>query len=148
MAVAVPSGKRAATDAPRRSKVLVVDDDASLRALVRLHLLNAGYEVLEAEDAVVGGYIVLRTPPDLIICDVNMPYMNGYEFVAALKADPLTQHIPVVFLTVDDDVAEQAQKLGAVAYLRKPLTVDRLLDTTALFASAAMAAPRPGVQAA
>lgn len=134
MADAVDAHKIAPADAPR-PKILVVDDDRSLRALVRLHLANAGYDVIEAEDAVVGGYTVLRTPPDLVICDVNMPYMDGYEFVAALRSEPLTQHIPVVFLTLDDDVADRAQKLGAVAHLRKPLTADRLLETVGLFAS-------------
>lgn len=134
MADAIQAHKIASED-PRRPKILVVDDDRSLRALVRLHLANAGYEVLEAEDAIVGGYTVLRAPPDLVICDVNMPYMDGYEFVAALRSERLTQHIPVVFLTMDDDVADQAQKLGAVAYLRKPLTADRLLQTVGLFAS-------------
>jgi CheY-like chemotaxis protein len=119
----------------RAAKVVVIDDDQTLRTLVRLHLANAGYEVLEAADAVEGGYQVLRTSPDLVICDVNMPYMSGYEFVAALKSDPLTSRIPVVFLTVDDDVAAKAQKLGAAGYLRKPVTADRLLEVVGLVAS-------------
>lgn len=99
-----------------------------VRTLVRLHLVNAGYDVLEAEDAIQGGYLAIDTGPDLIVCDVEMPYMNGYEFVAALKSDPVTQHIPVVFLTVVDDVGDQAKKLGAHAYLNKPVLVDRLLE--------------------
>ena len=115
---------------------MVIDDDESIRELVKLHLRNAGYEVLVAEDAVIAGHLVVDTPPDLIIVDVNMPYMSGYEFVAALKADPATRHIPVVFLTVNEDVAQRAKQLGAVAYLKKPVTADKLLDVVRFFASA------------
>ena len=120
---------------PRHPRIAVIDDDPVFRALLKLHLANAGYEVSMAEDAVEGGHLIMRTPPDLIICDVNMPYMNGYEFVAAVKRDPLTGHIPVVFVTVEHDVADRASQLGAVAYLRKPVTADRLLEVVGLFAS-------------
>lgn len=118
-----------------RAKVIIIDDEETMRTLVRLHLGNAGYEVLEARDAIEGGYLVLEAAPDLVICDVNMPYMDGYEFVAAMKSDPLTRHIPVAFLTVEEDVSGNAKRLGAVAYLRKPVTADRLLEVVELFAS-------------
>ena len=116
-----------------RARVVVIDDDATIRSLVSLHLVNAGYDVQEAQDAIEGGHAVLRAPPDLIICDVNMPYMNGYEFVAALKADPLTKDIPVAFISTNDDVADHAARLGAVAYLKKPVFADKLLELAALF---------------
>ena len=106
-----------------------------MRSLVKLHLSNAGYEVLEAADAIEGGHLVIGSSPDLVICDVNLPYMDGYEFVAALKSDPETSHIPVVFLTVDEEVESQSKKLGAAAYLRKPVTADRLLQVVDLFIS-------------
>jgi two-component system chemotaxis response regulator CheY len=123
-----------ATDMHRkRSTILVVDDDESMRALLRLHLSNAGYDVLVAEDAIVAGHLVLREAPDLLIVDVQMPYMNGYEFVAALKSDADTREIPVIFLTTDDQVAEHARKLGAAAYLNKPVTADHLLQVVGLF---------------
>lgn len=125
-------------------RILVIDDDDALRSLVRLHLANAGYDVVEAEDAIEGGYLIIRASPALVICDVNMPYMSGYDFVAALKADLSTRHIPVVFLTVDDDVAEKAQKLGAVAYLRKPVRADRLLEVVALFAAPSATTAKDG----
>jgi CheY-like chemotaxis protein len=119
-------------DAPRkRAKVLVVDDEAIMRELLRLHLTSNGYDVLLAEDAVAAGPLVVRETPDLILVDVEMPYMNGYEFVAALKSDPATRHIPVVFLTTLDGVAEEARKLGAAAYLNKPIMADRLLEVLA-----------------
>lgn len=116
-----------------RPQIVVVDDDSLIRSLIKLHLVNAGYDALEADDGIAGGYLVLRASPDLILCDVEMPHMNGYELVAALKSDAATQHIPVVFLTTVDDVADHAKKLGAVAYLNKPVTADRLLEVVALY---------------
>ena len=126
-------------EAPRRPRprILVIDDDQSIRELVNLHLKNAGYEVQLAEDAIDAGKAVLEAPPALILIDVNMPYMNGYEFAEALKADPVTRDIPLVFVTVDDEVAIRSRALGAVAYLRKPLRADRLLDVVRLFAAEA-----------
>lgn len=63
-----------------------------------------------------------------------MPHMNGEELVTAIKMDPQTRHLPVVFLTVDPDADDKARRLGAVACLRKPVTADRLLEVVALFA--------------
>jgi CheY-like chemotaxis protein len=116
----------------RRPRVLVVDDDESIRALLRLHLTNDGYDVLLAEDAIVGGHLALSDAPDLILLDVQMPYMNGYELAAALKLDPMTRRIPVVFLTIDENVAEQAGRLGIAGYLNKPVAVPRLLEVVRL----------------
>ena len=111
--------------------ILVVDDDESIRELLRLHLGSAGYEVDTAEDAVVAGYKVLRRAPDLIIADVNMPHMSGFEFVAALKGDKTLPYIPVIFLTSVDDGDSRGKELGAVGYLTKPVRSDRLLSLVA-----------------
>ena len=119
----------------RHIRILVIDDDPSIRELVNLHLKHAGYEVQLAEDAIEAGRIVLESSPALILIDVNMPYMNGYEFAEVLKADPATRDIPLVFVTVDDEVAIRSQALGAVAYLRKPVRADLLLDVVRLFAA-------------
>jgi len=83
--------------------ILVVDDDESIRELLRMHLAAAGYEVHGAADAIAAGYHVLRSAPDLIICDINMPHMDGFEFIAALKADTTLPRIPVIFLTSYDE---------------------------------------------
>ena len=111
--------------------VHVVDDDESLRELLRLHLSSAGYEVTVAEDAIAAGYLVLRSLPDLIICDVNMPHMSGYEFVSALKADKTIPDVPVIFLTSEEDAESRWKELGAVGYLGKPVRADRLLAVVA-----------------
>ena len=111
--------------------ILVVDDDESLRELLSLHLSAAGYEVLVAADAIVAGYMVLRAPPDLIITDVNMPHMDGFQFIAALKSDTTLPKIPVIFLTSSEDDDNRGRQLGAVGYVTKPVRADRLLTLVA-----------------
>ncbi len=110
--------------------ILIVDDDQSLRELLRLHLSSAGYDVSTASDGIEAGYSVLKKPPDLIITDVNMPHMDGYEFVQALKADKSLPKIPVIFLTSMDDF-ERGKRLGAVGYITKPVRADKLLEVVA-----------------
>jgi CheY-like chemotaxis protein len=116
-----------------RAKILVIDDDPSMLTLVKRQLENAGYAVLLAEDGIVGGRLALNAAPNLILLDVDMPYLSGYELAQFLKADPITWDIPVVFLTSDKAVEERTIRLGAQAYIKKPLNVNRLLDTVALF---------------
>lgn len=111
--------------------ILVVDDDESIRDLLRIHLSAAGYEVHVAEDAIAAGYLVLRSPPDLIISDINMPHMDGFEFIAALKADTTLPEIPVIFLTSFEEGDDRGKQLGAVGYVTKPVRADRLLQLVA-----------------
>ncbi|HEU4442414.1 MAG TPA: response regulator [Burkholderiales bacterium] len=128
------TGTTPSTPAPKR--IAVIDDDRFIRYLLDLHLRKAGYEVFAAEDAVAAGRVVVDQKPDVILCDVDMPFMDGYEFVSALRADPVTRHIPVIFLTVNQSVGERAKQLGA-GHLMKPVMADELLRTVARFA------PRP-----
>jgi CheY-like chemotaxis protein len=109
------------------AKVLVVEDDESMRGLLRLHLSAAGYEVTVAEDGIAAGYAVLKTTPDLIICDVEMPNMDGLEFIGALRADKSLPKMPVIFLTSVADADGRARELGACAFLTKPVLADWLL---------------------
>ena len=113
------------------ARILVVDDDDSLRELLRMHLTSAGYEVSTAADAISAGYLVLKSPPDLILSDVNMPHMDGFEFIAALKSDRTLPNIPVIFLTSVEDGDGRGKELGAVGYLTKPVRADRLLALVA-----------------
>jgi DNA-binding response OmpR family regulator len=111
--------------------ILIVDDDESMRDLLRLHLTAAGYDVLVAEDAITAGYLVLRSPPDLIISDVNMPHLDGFEFIEALKADKTLPDIPVIFLTSVEEGDHRGKALGAVGYITKPVRADKLLALVA-----------------
>ncbi len=111
--------------------ILVVDDDQNMRDLLRLHLTSAGYDVHVAEDAIAAGYVVLRSPPDLIISDVNMPHLDGFEFIEALKADKTIPDIPVIFLTSEEEGSQRGRALGAVGYITKPVRADKLLTLVA-----------------
>jgi CheY-like chemotaxis protein len=113
------------------ASILIVDDDESIRELLRLHLSAAGYEVNVAPDGIAAGYMVLRSPPDLILCDVSMPHMDGFEFIAALKADKGLPYIPVIFLTSMEEGDHRGKELGAVGYITKPVRADRLLALVA-----------------
>jgi CheY-like chemotaxis protein len=113
------------------ASILIVDDDESIRELLRLHLSAAGYEVNVAPDGIAAGYMVLRSPPDLILCDVSMPHMDGFEFIAALKADKAIPYIPVIFLTSMEEGDHRGKELGAAGYITKPVRADRLLALVA-----------------
>jgi two-component system chemotaxis response regulator CheY len=111
--------------------ILVVDDDESMRELLRLHLTAAGYDVEVAVDAIAAGYRVLKRTPELIISDINMPHMDGFEFIAALKADQTLPPIPVIFLTSMEEGDHRGKALGAVGYVTKPVMADKLLRLVA-----------------
>lgn len=119
----------------KKPRVAIVDDDKFIRYLLDLHLRKAGYEVFPAEDAVAAGRLILERMPDVILCDVDMPFMDGYEFVSALRQDPVTCHIPVIFLTVNKTLDERAKSLGA-RHLVKPVMADDLLRAVGEFAPA------------
>ena len=69
--------------------ILVVEDDATMRQLLKLHLTTAGYAVSVASNGIEAGRAILGILPDLIITDVNMPHMNGFELITALRADQI-----------------------------------------------------------
>ena len=108
-------------------RILVVEDDESMRELLRLHLSSAGYAVEVAEDAIAAGYAVLKEAPDLLICDVVMPHMDGFELVAALRADAgVSNNLPVIFLTAESEGDDRARELGG-EFLEKPIRLEELL---------------------
>jgi DNA-binding response OmpR family regulator len=108
-------------------RILVVEDDESMRELLRLHLSSAGFAVEVAEDAITAGYAVLKSPPDLIVCDVEMPHMDGFELVAALRADKALPRVPVIFLTSLAEGDTHARELAPSEYLQKPVRLEELL---------------------
>lgn len=120
--------RSAASGTSGRARVLVVDDDRYIRELVRLHLSNAGHEVSSAEDALVAGRMIFRSTPDVMIVDVEMPYMSGPEFVAAARADAILPFIPVVFMSVSEQqLAAQSLVFGA-EHLVKPFYKEQLIE--------------------
>ena len=111
--------------------VLIIDDSKDTRELLSLHLRNAGYNVVVAEDAVAAGHRVADAMPDLIICDFKMPFMDGVDFIAALRGDATIPDIPVIFITAREHSAELTGKTFGFPVLTKPLVADDLLATVA-----------------
>jgi DNA-binding response OmpR family regulator len=118
--------------APETSRILVIEDEEALRKIIQMQLATADdarYEVRTAPDGISGVAEVRRDPPDLILLDVMMPGMDGYEVCKALKADPLTSRIPIIFLTAKSELNDRLQGLEAFAddYLTKPYEKKELL---------------------
>ena len=111
--------------------ILAVDDDECARELLYLHLSNAGYEVLLAEDAIVAGHILLERRVALLVTDIEMPFMDGLDFVQAIRSDPSVAPMPVIFASSRWEHEGRARELGAVAFLRKPVLAGQLLATVA-----------------
>ena len=108
--------------------VLVIDDDATARALLRRHLVKAGYRVDEAADGKTGIARARAFRPDVITLDVMMPKMDGWAVLTALKSDAALADIPVVMATVVDET-RMGLALGATDYVTKPIDRARLLAT-------------------
>ncbi len=106
----------------RRGRVLLVDDDASVRALCALHLRAAAFEVSEAADGRQGFEEAMRRRPDLILSDLRMPGLDGFALAEALRRDEATRTVPVVFLSGETGVAERmrAYALGVAGFVMKP----------------------------
>jgi DNA-binding response OmpR family regulator len=115
---------------PDAIQLLVVDDDEFLREMLGEHLWRAGYDVRVAEDAIAAGRQILKNPPDIMVVDASMPYMDGFEFVAAVRADRTIPHIPVIFLGAHRAAVTRAREFGAICLL-KPVQSERLLAAVA-----------------
>ena len=107
-----------------RPRVVIADDDPDIRRLVEMTVTNAGCDVTVASDGEEALERVRESPPDLVILDVLMPRMDGWEVARALKSDPQTQSVPLMFLTSrgqEHDVLEGFDS-GAVDYMVKPFS--------------------------
>lgn len=111
------------------TKILVIEDEAPIRDKIVTVLTYENYEVIDAPNGREGVVSARANRPDLIICDVLMPDMNGYGALAALRDDPDTSAIPVIFLTAAASRADmrRGMELGADDYITKPYTVEELL---------------------
>jgi CheY-like chemotaxis protein len=117
----------------RRRRVLVVDDDRDLRDLLAAVLSSAGYEVLTAENGAAALSVLRTVLPDLIILDLMMPVMNGWQFREAQSALPDYARIPVVCLSGHHAARHQATALGISGCVLKPFEVDDLIATVNRF---------------
>lgn len=112
------------------SKVLVVDDVPTELELISRILQDAGLEVIRASDGDEAIICIQQNPPDLVILDVVMPRMNGFEVVRELRENEKTKHLPVIFCTHKNTEIDKTwgMELGADAYVSKPFEPQQLLD--------------------
>ncbi len=108
--------------------ILICDDEAHIRRMVAARLREEGYIVLEGRDGEQAFQIASQTPPDLIVSDLQMPYMSGIELATALRAQPSTTHVPVVMLTARGHVLteDELKKTNIVQLLAKPFSAREL----------------------
>jgi len=104
------------------TRVLVVDDDAPIRLLCRVNLEAEGIEVLEAGDGRAGLEAARKELPDVILLDVMLPQMDGWQVAEKLVDEPATAEIPIVFLTARAEFSDRARglEIGGVDYVTKP----------------------------
>jgi len=110
---------------PKRT--LVVDDDHDIAELVRLALTDEGYEVVVASNGSAALLAMETTPFDLILLDMRMPVMDGWEFARAFQARP-EPRAPIVVVTAARDAGERAAEIDADGYISKPFSLEELLD--------------------
>jgi len=107
----------------RPARLLIADDDATMRELLTAMVEGLGHEAVAAPDAFAALAAIAANPPDLVLSDVSMPGMNGFELCRRLKADPRTRLIPVVLITgVGDEFKFQGIEAGADDFLSKPFS--------------------------
>lgn len=113
-----------------KATILVVDDDAPFRSTVASVLSRKGYSVALAEDGRQGVELAAAHRPDLVVCDLEMPVMDGYQVLQALRSHPVLGEVPVIFLTGRDtpEQIRSGMNLGADDYLTKPLNAEDLLN--------------------
>lgn len=110
--------------------VMIVDDSASIRQVVNLTLRKVGYDVIEAVDGQDALKKLANVKVNLLICDVNMPNMDGISLVRSLKAMPDYKYVPVIMLTTESQEAkkQEGRAAGARAWVVKPFKPEQMLE--------------------
>ena len=114
-------------------KILIIDDVEENADIVRMKLKHEGFETLVAADGETGVDLARREKPDLILCDIMLPNMDGWEVLKALRRDAATSTIPVIFMTAYASLQysgerRRAQEEGAVDFLKKPFDLAEMSE--------------------
>jgi twitching motility two-component system response regulator PilH len=113
------------------STVLIVDDSSALREMIAGLLIKAGMNILEAKDGAEAQQKIDASPPDLVVLDIVMPNMNGYELTRWIKSNPKTKDVPVVICSSKGEEFDRywGMKQGADAYIAKPFRPNEMVET-------------------
>ncbi len=112
-------------------RILTIDDSRTIRDMLRATLTDAGYDVIQGVDGEDGLGVLGDEPVDLVITDINMPKMDGYEVIRRLRANAKHKSTPILVLTTESDASKRniAREAGATGWIVKPFDPDRLLAT-------------------
>jgi len=112
------------------ARILVIEDDASFRDLLALHLRSAGHRVRAAADPEEGLRSFLEEVPELVLLDLDLPYLSGFEVLSALRGEDASQRVPVVVVTgtQDEEAFDRCRELGADGFASKPLKREQLME--------------------
>jgi|SRR4051794_27820534 len=119
----------------RHGAIVIVEDDSDVREALEEVLNEEGYQTLGFADGEKALAVMqnMEAPPPLILLDLMMPKMNGWQFRAAQQHLPAVRAIPTVILSADANVSQNLQALGAAGYLRKPIHIQTLLELVERF---------------
>ncbi|MCB9479817.1 MAG: response regulator [Deltaproteobacteria bacterium] len=111
--------------------VLVIDDSDDNLEIIRAKLTHVGYRIKTALDGETGLHMAREFSPGVILCDIMLPRMDGWEVLSRLKADPATKDIPVILMTAYTTIQYQGERsraleLGAAEYLKKPMDLNEM----------------------
>jgi two-component system chemotaxis response regulator CheY len=109
--------------------ILTIDDSASIRQMVAMTLTGAGLDVLEAGNGQEGYEVATSNTVHAVLTDLNMPVLNGIDFIRKYRQHPSSKGIPIILLTTesDDELKRQAKEAGATGWIVKPFKQDQLL---------------------
>jgi len=124
------------------ARILIVDDSPSQLMSIRRIVEKLGHEALTAEDGAAGVEAAKRDLPDLILMDVVMPNLNGFQATRSITRDPATRHIPVILVTTKDQDTDRVwgMRQGAKAYITKPFSESELATVIQQYLGAGAAA--------
>lgn len=110
--------------------ILTVDDSRTMRDMLRLALVKAGFDVVEAVDGLHGLEVLSNIDPDVIITDINMPNLDGFGFIEAVRDGDRHRAIPILVLTTESDPEKKsrARQAGATGWIVKPFHPDKLVE--------------------
>ncbi len=110
--------------------VLTVDDSRTMRDMLRVTLEESGYRVIQAADGLLGLEALDSETPDVIVTDINMPNLDGFGFIEAVRKERRFAGVPILVLTTESDQAlkDRARRAGATGWITKPFEQTRLVD--------------------
>lgn len=114
----------------RQKKIIVIDDEKSVARQTALLLTESGYRAIPATNALEGMRLLGIENPDLVILDIRMPRLDGFEFLKSLRSGPATEKLPVIIVSAlsDPESRSRAKDMGVVQYLVKPCSTEDLLQ--------------------